>query len=107
MSSAVRIECSSSETIPHQWAGTKGERTAAPAAHSGAYRDGIHRAASQFAVFNYHSQVACDHAKTYLDATECGMKEPGATIPFRIARLYGKSIEWVTPSFKEPAVEQK
>ena len=35
------------------------------------------------------------------------MKEPGATILFRIAKLYGKSIEWVTPSFKEPAVEQK
>jgi hypothetical protein len=61
---------------------------------SGAYRDRDHRTTSQFAVFNYHSQVACDHAKTYLDATECGVKEPSATILFRITTLYGKPKRW-------------
>ncbi len=30
-----------------------------------------------------------------LKSCERGLKEPGATILFRIARLYGKSIEWL------------
>ena len=34
-------------------------------------------------------------AQSYLSAVERGQKEPGATILFRIARLYGKTIEWL------------
>jgi hypothetical protein len=30
-----------------------------------------------------------------LKSCERGLKEPGATILFRIAKLYGKSIEWL------------
>jgi hypothetical protein len=30
-----------------------------------------------------------------LKSCDLGLKEPGATILFRIARLYGKSIEWL------------
>ena len=34
-------------------------------------------------------------AQSYLSAIERGLKEPSATILFRIARQYGKSIEWL------------
>jgi hypothetical protein len=27
--------------------------------------------------------------------TECSLEEPGATIQFRITRLYGKAIKWL------------
>jgi hypothetical protein len=33
-------------------------------------------------------------ARIYISPTEHVLKDPGATILFRIARLYGKSIEW-------------
>ena len=33
--------------------------------------------------------------QSYLSAIERGKKEPGAAVLFRIARLYGKSIEWL------------
>ena len=34
-------------------------------------------------------------AQSYISAIERGLKEPGAAILFRIARRYGKSIEWL------------
>jgi transcriptional regulator with XRE-family HTH domain len=34
-------------------------------------------------------------AQSYLSAIERGLKEPSATILFRIAKAYGKSIEWL------------
>jgi transcriptional regulator with XRE-family HTH domain len=34
-------------------------------------------------------------AQSYLSAIERGQKEPSATILLRIARLYGKTMEWL------------
>ena len=34
-------------------------------------------------------------AQSYLSAIERGQKEPSATILFRIAKLYGKTMEWL------------
>ena len=34
-------------------------------------------------------------AQSYLSAIERGLKEPSATILFRIAKSYGKTIEWL------------
>jgi len=34
-------------------------------------------------------------AQSYISAFDRGQKEPGATTLFRIAWLYGKSIEWL------------
>lgn len=34
-------------------------------------------------------------AQSYLSAIERGQKEPSATILFRIAKHYGKTIEWL------------
>ena len=34
-------------------------------------------------------------AQSYLSAVERGQKEPSATILFRIARLYRKTLEWL------------
>jgi transcriptional regulator with XRE-family HTH domain len=34
-------------------------------------------------------------AQSHLSAIERGLKEPSATILFRISRLYGKTIEWL------------
>jgi hypothetical protein len=34
-------------------------------------------------------------AQSYVSAFNRRLKVPGATIPFRIAGLYGKSIEWL------------
>ena len=39
--------------------------------------------------------VAVGIAQSYISAIDLGQKEPGDTILFRIARLYGKSIEWL------------
>jgi transcriptional regulator with XRE-family HTH domain len=33
--------------------------------------------------------------QSYLSAIERGQKEPGAAVLFRIAKRYGKSIEWL------------
>jgi transcriptional regulator with XRE-family HTH domain len=33
--------------------------------------------------------------QSYLSAIERGKKEPGAAVLFRIAKRYGKSIEWL------------
>jgi hypothetical protein len=33
--------------------------------------------------------------QSWLAATEAGLKEPSATILFRIAMLYGKATEWL------------
>ena len=42
-----------------------------------------------------------------LKSCERGLKEPGATILFRIARLYGKSIEWQLTGSDGPALSNK
>ena len=34
-------------------------------------------------------------AQSYISAIEHGQKEPGAAVLFRIARLHGKTIEWL------------
>ena len=34
-------------------------------------------------------------AQSYISAIERGQKEPGAAVLFRIARLHGKTIEWL------------
>jgi transcriptional regulator with XRE-family HTH domain len=34
-------------------------------------------------------------AQSYISAIERGLKEPSATILYRIAKLYGKTIEWL------------
>jgi transcriptional regulator with XRE-family HTH domain len=47
------------------------------------------------AVFWKMPGVAVGIAQSYISAIDLGQKEPGDTILFRIARLYGKSIEWL------------
>lgn len=34
-------------------------------------------------------------AQSYLSAIERGKKEPGAAVLYRIAKRYGKSVEWL------------
>ena len=34
-------------------------------------------------------------AQSYISAIERGQKEPGAIVLFKIARLHGKTIEWL------------
>ena len=40
-------------------------------------------------------------AQSYLSAIERGQKEPGAAILFRIAKLYGKTVEWLLTGTNE------
>src|ERR1017187_2552028 len=51
MSSAARIECSSSETIPHRRGETKKERTAAPAAPPDPLPVQVHVGPKELALF--------------------------------------------------------
>jgi transcriptional regulator with XRE-family HTH domain len=43
------------------------------------------------------AEMAClvGVSQSYLSAIERGKKEPGAALLYRIAKRYGKSIEWI------------
>lgn len=45
-----------------------------------------------------YSEVLAGAAQSDIWVLERGLKEPRATILFRIAKLHGKSIEWLTLS---------
>jgi transcriptional regulator with XRE-family HTH domain len=51
--------------------------------------------------------AACSDYGLLSQAIERGLKEPRATILFRIARLYGKSIEWLLTGSDGPALSNK
>jgi transcriptional regulator with XRE-family HTH domain len=42
-------------------------------------------------------------SQSYLSAIERGKKEPGAAVLYRIARRYGRSIEWILTGTEERA----
>jgi transcriptional regulator with XRE-family HTH domain len=54
-----------------------------------------------------YTEVPVGIAHSQLLAIERGLKEPGATILFRIAKLYRKSIEWLMTGSGGPALSNK